>query len=168
MIHVKITPQIRNAARKDATVMGHISGSIYGSLDYVAAFIGEIIVADYLGATRCNTAHYDMLGPNGEKIDVKTKMCNSAPMPHYECSIISHNAKQQCEEYVFVRMNRDLNEAWIVGRIPKSEYFDKAVFLKKGQRNGDNGYIVRSDCYNLSIQELYEICHVNETSELTS
>ena len=36
----------------------------------------------------------------------------------------------------------------------KIEYFDKAVFKKKGDKDGDNNFVIRSDCYNMAITEL--------------
>jgi hypothetical protein len=39
----------------------------------------------------------------------------------------------------------------------REEYFDTARFLKKGEKDGDNGFVVKADCYNVPIKDLYDI-----------
>ncbi len=41
--------------------------------------------------------------------------------------------------------------------MPKKDYFKQATFLKKGDPNGDNGFIVKADCYNMIIRDLKPI-----------
>jgi hypothetical protein len=36
----------------------------------------------------------------------------------------------------------------------KKEYFEKAVFVKKGDVDPSNNYTARSDCYNIKIEDL--------------
>jgi len=50
-----------------------------------------------------------------------------------------------------------MEEGWLLGYLPKEEYFDRAVFLKKGQTDPSNGWTVSADCYNLPIKELKNI-----------
>jgi len=38
--------------------------------------------------------------------------------------------------------------------MPKKKYFKNARFLKKGTTDGDNGFLVRADCYNVPISGL--------------
>ena len=43
----------------------------------------------------------------------------------------------------------------------KDDYFGGARFLKKGQKDGSNGFYVKADCYNMEIkklQSLEELC----------
>jgi len=56
--------------------------------------------------------------------------------------------------YAFVRVKKDFSTAWFLGSKDKIEYFDKAVFKKKGDKDGDNNFVIRSDCYNMAITEL--------------
>jgi hypothetical protein len=68
------------------------------------------------------------------RIDVKTKRCTSAPKDYYECSIAAHGTKQDCDEYIFVRVLNNLQRAWILGRISKDEYFDKSGTTQEGRQ----------------------------------
>ena len=45
---------------------------------------------------------------------------------------------------------------WFLGVMQKEKYFINAKFLKAGTRDGDNGFLVKADCYNLAISELQE------------
>ncbi len=101
-----------------------------------------------------NTYDYDLVSDCGKRIDVKTKRTNYKPRDYYDCSIAAYNTKQKCDSYVFVRVLNDFSRAWILGEKGKSDYFKEARFLKKGQIDGDNGFRVKSDCYNLKISDL--------------
>lgn len=96
----------------------HTAGSITGGTSNVVGAIGEVIVADIIGATEVNTVNYDLV-KDGNRIDVKTKRCNTRPQPNYDCSVASHGTKQDCDSYVFVRILTDLSKAWILGSISK-------------------------------------------------
>lgn len=158
MIQIDLTPEIRNRARREAMNMGPIGGSITGGAANIIGFIGEIVVADITGAEPRNTKDYDLILPDGRRVDVKSKTCKSTPQPSYDCSVAAHGTQQDCDEYVFVRVFADLSRAWILGSIPKQEFYAKAKHWKKGEVDEDNGYKVRADCYNLPIKELYEVC----------
>ena len=56
--------------------------------------------------------------------------------------------------YAFTRVHKDYSVGWFLGMLNKKEYFDKAVFMKKGSLDPANGYTVRADCYNVPISEL--------------
>lgn len=80
-----------------------------------------------------------------------------APLISYDCSISSYNTKQNCDVYVFTRVQKDFSRGWILGYMNKNEYFDKAVYLKKGEIDNSNNFTVKSNCYNIKISELYDI-----------
>ena len=141
-------------ARQKAVEMGRFANSITNGAGNLAGFIGEIVVADELNATHSNTYDYDLLLKDKTRVDVKTKRCNSAPLDTYDCSIAAHGTKQKCDAYVFVRVLNDLSRAWILGKLGKQEYFDKATFFKKGMVDPDNGFRFKSDCYNVKINML--------------
>ena len=156
MTPIQITPQILDRAKRKAASVGNLQGSITGSLSNVVGAIGEIIVADALGANESSTYDYDLI-KDGRRIDVKTKRCTSAPKPFYECSIAAHGTKQDCDEYIFVRVLNNLQRAWILGRISKDEYYSKAVRHRRGEVDESNNFTFKSDCYNLEISELWPI-----------
>ena len=156
MIQIKITPDIIARAKKKAATVGNLQGSITGSLSHVVGAIGEIIVADAIGANESNTYDYDLVR-DGERIDVKTKRCNTRPFPHYDCSVAAHGANQNCDSYIFVRILTDTSRAWILGSIPKQDFYTKATKYKRGDIDPANGFIFKADCYNLPISELSDV-----------
>jgi len=156
MIQVKITPSIISRAKKKAATVGNLQGSITGSLSHVVGAIGEIIVADVMGAYESNTYDYDLVR-GGERIDVKTKRCNTRPFPHYDCSVAAHGTNQNCDSYVFVRILTDTSRAWILGSIPKPDFYTRATKYKRGDIDPTNGFTFKADCYNLPISELSDV-----------
>jgi hypothetical protein len=156
MIQIKITPSIISRAKKKAATVGNLQGSITGSLSHVVGAIGEIIVADAMGANESNTYDYDLMR-DGERIDVKTKRCNTRPFPHYDCSVAAHGTNQNCDSYVFVRILTDTSRAWILGSIPKQDFYTKATKYKRGDIDPANGFTFKADCYNLPISELSDV-----------
>jgi len=156
MIEVKITPELIQRARKKTAIVGNLQGSITGSLSHVVGAIGEIIVADAIGADESNTYDYDLVR-DGERIDVKTKRCNTRPFPHYDCSVAAHGTKQDCDSYVFVRILTDSSRAWILGSIPKQDFYTRATKHRRGDVDPANGFTFKADCYNLQISELSDV-----------
>ena len=157
MIEITPTDAQKKEARLTAGNTTGLQGSITRGAGSPAGALGEILVRDYLNCIQANTAHYDLCTDQGTRIDVKTKRCTSAPKPFYECSIAAHGTKQDCDEYIFVRVLNNLQRAWILGRISKDEYFKKAVRHKKGDRDDSNNFTFKSDCYNLEIKELWSL-----------
>ena len=156
MIEVVVTNDMLIAAREKAVEMGKIHNSILKGGGNVAGFIGEQIALSVLGGEWSNTYDYDMVSPDGKKIDVKTKQTSVEPLPHYDCSIAKFNTKQDCDAYVFVRVKIDFSVGWYLGTLGKQEYFDNARYLKKGEVDPSNNFTVRANCYNVAISELKE------------
>ena len=164
---IEITPT--DAQIKEARLQGSsngLQGSITRGAGGPAGLLGEILVRDYFDYKHAPTPHYDLYTSQGTRIDVKTKRCTSAPKPFYECSIAAHGTKQDCDEYIFVRVLNNLQCAWILGRISKDEYFSKSVRHKKGDRDESNNFTFKSDCYNLEISELWPIQKHNYSPSL--
>jgi hypothetical protein len=133
--------------------MGHIRNSITKGQGNFAGFIAEIIVADLLNAERSPTKDYDLILNDGRTVDVKTKRTTVIPKPYYDCSIAATSTHQGCDLYVFTRYMEG-GALYILGDCSKEDYFNRARFLKRGEKDGDNGFIVKADCYNLPISEL--------------
>lgn len=158
MIEVIITESMKRKAWKKAREMGKLKNSITKGAGNIAAFLGEEVANFVICGSINNTYDYDIVDANGVTYDVKTKRCTSAPKPEYECSVANFNTKQKCDRYVFVRIeniNGKWGRAWVLGYLPKEEYYQKARKLTKGQRDGSNFFKVKSDCYNIAISELY-------------
>lgn len=156
MIEVAITPTMLVEARDKAAEMGKLHNSITSGAGNIAGFIGEAIAQQVLGGKLDNTYDYDLVLDNGTKIDVKTKQTSVKPLDSYDCSIANLNTKQQCDYYAFVRVKNDFTVGWYLGVYEKQQYMLDAVFMKRGTIDPSNGYVVKSDCYNLKINQLKE------------
>lgn len=156
MIEVAITPTMLVEARDKAAEMGKLHNSITSGAGNIAGFIGEAIAQQVLGGKLDNTYDYDLVLNNGTKIDVKTKQTSVKPLDSYDCSIANLNTKQQCDYYAFVRVKNDFTVGWYLGVYEKQQYMLDAVFMKRGTIDPSNGYVVKSDCYNLKINQLKE------------
>tara|TARA_R110000868_G_scaffold70273_6_gene206604 strand:+ start:905 stop:1411 length:507 start_codon:yes stop_codon:yes gene_type:complete len=154
MIEVAITADMLINARDKAAAMGKLYNSITSGAGNIAGFIGEDIAQQVLGGKLDNTYDYDLVLDNGIKIDVKTKQTSVKPLESYECSVANLNIKQACDAYCFVRVKNDFTVGWYLGVYDKLAYLDDAVFMNKGTVDPANGYVVKSDCYNLKISQL--------------
>lgn len=156
MIEITITPEMLVEARDKAAEMGKLRNSITSGAGNIAGFIGEAIAQQVLGGKLDNTYDYDLVLDSGTTVDVKTKQTSVKPLPTYDCSIANLNTKQQCDYYAFVRVKNDFTVGWYLGVYEKQQYMLDAVFMKRGTIDPSNGYVVKSDCYNLKINQLKE------------
>ena len=156
MIEVKITDDMKKRAWSKSREMGEINNSITRGDGNIAGFLGEEVANSLIKGEINNTYDYDII-KGKTKYDVKTKRCTSAPKPYYDCSVAAFNTRQKCDNYVFVRIeniNGRWGRAWVLGSYNKDQYFKDARFLKKGKIDGNNGFKVKADCYNLPIRDL--------------
>ncbi len=151
---------MKQRAWKKAREMGTLKNSITGGGGNIAGFLGEQVANEVLKGEVTNTYDYDIVGKGGVRYDVKTKRCTSQPRDYYDCSIAALQTKQDCDHYVFVRIeniNGKWGRAWVLGSYDKESYFKDARFLQEGQIDGDNNFRVRADCYNIAIKDLKKI-----------
>ena len=156
MIEIKITQEMKKRAWRKAREMGQLNNSITKGDGNIAGFLGEEVANNVIKGNINNTYDYDII-KNGVKYDVKTKRCTSEPKPHYECSVAAYNTKQECDYYVFVRLENiggKWTRAWVLGHYEKKKYFKVARFLERGQKDGSNAFRVKADCYNMEIKKL--------------
>lgn len=140
----------------------HLNNSILEGEGMLAGLVGEELYRDYYGFLRSAGEaifHYDVLDPDVlGRIEVKTKRCTSAPKPHYNCSIAASNCNQQCDYYAFVRVMKDFSRAWILGMMPKDQFFNHrdVQFFNKGDKDpaGFAGWRFKWACFNLPISAL--------------
>jgi hypothetical protein len=167
IIEMEVTPDLLSAAQASALEMGKLPNSFTGGRSNLAGFVGEFSVLKYLTGSidqgLDNTYQYDIIF-NELKIDVKSKRTNVKPLLHYECSIAKLNTRQLCDVYVFTRVKNDYSLCWLLGFLPKAEYFELANFMEKGTIDPSNGWKVSSDCYNVPIEELRPL---NELTKFT-
>lgn len=157
MIEVAITATMLITARDKAAAMGRLYNSIINGAGNIAGFIGEDIAQQVLGGVLDNTYDYDLVLADGTKIDVKSKQTSVKPLETYDCSVAGLNTKQACDYYAFVRIKNDFTVGWYLGVYDKKKYFEDSVFMKKGDIDPANKYVVKSDCFNLKINKLREM-----------
>lgn len=164
MVEVKIKPHWKKAALKEAEEMGPLRQSITGGAGNLAGFVGERVVADYLNVKKENTYQYDLITKKEKTYDVKTKRCKSKPLPNYTVSVCALNPNQKCDAYVFVRVDTEIKTAWILGYMPRTKFFKKAKFCKKGELDPDSNchWRFKEDCYNMYIKDLESIADLKQ------
>jgi hypothetical protein len=162
MIELSITGDMLVTARDKAADMGRLHNSITRGQGNIAGFIGEDIAQQVMGGVLANTFDYDLILDNGKTVDVKTKQTSVKPLETYDCSIAGLNTTQECNYYAFVRVKNDFTVGWFLGVYDKQQYMIDSIFMKKGTIDSSNGYTVKSDCYNLKINQLKEHTFVNQ------
>lgn len=157
MIEVVVTGDMLVTARDKAAEMGRLRNSITSGAGNIAGFIGEAIAQQVMGGVLANTYDYDLVLKDGTTIDVKTKLTSVKPLDTYMCSVAKLNTTQECDYYAFTRIKNDYSVGWFLGICSKERYYKEAIFLEKGTVDPDNGYVVRSSCYNLPIHKLQAV-----------
>jgi hypothetical protein len=156
MIEVEITEKMKQQAWRKSREMGKLKNSIMKGDGNIAGFLGEAVANEVLCGIISNTFDYDIM-TDDTTWDVKTKRCTSPPKDFYDCSVADYNTTQDCDNYIFVRIenkNGRWGRAWVLGWLPKDKYYKKARKLTKGQKDPSNGFIVRADCHNVAIKDL--------------
>jgi hypothetical protein len=156
MIEVEITEDMKKRAWAKSREMGEINNSITHGDGNIAGFLGEEVANQLICGDICNTYDYDIV-KGDTRYDVKTKRCTSEPKGYYECSVAAFNTRQNCDHYVFVRIENvkgRWGRAWVLGSYEKEQYFKDARFLEKGKIDGNNNFRVKADCYNMPINKL--------------
>lgn len=119
-------------------------------------FTAEEVLADVANLVVVGDYGFDLKHPeNGTTFELKTKRTKVAPRNYYEVSVADFNTRQQADYYAFMRVHNDLTRAWFCGVMPREEYHERSRFLKKGDVDGDNGFVVKADCWNMRIDQLY-------------
>jgi hypothetical protein len=164
MIEVDIAVTALDRARKRASEMpSTLKNSITKGAGILTGCVGEEVIRDVVGKSKVKgefNYEFDFtVKSTGQTMDVKTKSTSAVPLPHYDCSVSGHNTKQKCDNYVFVRITRDLTKGWVLGYLPKQEFFDLARFFKKGDSDpsSPNKFTYKSDTYSVRIDQLKDI-----------
>lgn len=162
---IEFTKDMLVSAKIRADSLGVLNNSITNGRGNLAGFIGEEAIAGYLGASIVGTFNHDIILKNGESLEVKTKRRSVVPAPYFEGSIAEKSTHQKPDIYAFmstygklVNGTRDkyckLYSVWLCGFISYGDFFDKAVFYKKGTKFS-NGFTSKADMYNLPYSKLH-------------
>lgn len=151
----------RRQARMEAKATGPLANSFTHGGGNEIGMMGEILVHRHIGGSRvgdiCFT--HDIVLPDGRTVDVKTTRASGPPEPHYVARVYgSEKARMRlaskCDFYYFVRCNKSLNFAVIIGWLPAAEFIARATFLPKGNVDPSDGKLSFADEYTLPISEL--------------
>jgi len=172
MKKLKFNEEMIRLAAKKAQQLGTIKNSITNGAGNVAGYLSEIALSEHLGSkiVSCDPGEhkydFDLL-KNGKKIEVKTKRRTVDPQQHYEVSIAEVSKHQQTDFYAFTSITfaqktgfgvnskyYSPKTLWLCGFMSRSEYFERARFLKKGEIDGSNGFTVKANMFNLPISKL--------------
>ena len=151
---IKINQSIVLEAERRSEQMGILDSSRTKGKGNLAGFVGEILTAECSGGIIIDNFDYD-LKIGSLKVDVKTKSCSSAPKPHYLCSVMEYQLKNEADGYYFCRVNLSTKEAWLLGYCSKQKLLEKGFFAKKGSPDGN--FTFKEDCWNIKISELEDL-----------
>ena len=159
-IKLKITDDMLDQAQR-RNKGAYNSNSFMAGAGNVVGFLGEYMVQSIRSDFEFkDDFNYDFIS-KGRKVDIKTKKQNvpTDPLGMYEASIADESLHQKVDYYVFCRVYWDNIKktypfGWILGVISKEKYFKNARRLKKGEKDGSNGYIVKNNCWNISYDKL--------------
>ena len=87
MKEVIIDADTLSTAQKKAEELGVVRKSITHGEGNIAGFIGEYLAKNVYGGEIINTFKYDLVLPDGKRIDVKTKRTGFEPKLDYDCSV---------------------------------------------------------------------------------
>ena len=174
MIKLDFNQSMIDEAVKKAEELGSINNSITSGRGNLAGYLAEIALTKYLGCKNisCDKGRdkydYDLI-KDGRKIDVKTKRRTVDPKPFFEVSIAGTSKHQKTDTYAFISITfkekrgmgskaqyYGVESIWLCGFMSKEDYFDKAIFWKKGAVDPSNGFKVHADMYNMAISSLGE------------
>ena len=165
MREIQISPKMLAQAQKKLAAINakeNLGLSKFGS-EYdriLVGYIGEQIIMEYLKIhTDSDTFDYDLLY-HGKKLEVKTISCKFKPLPHYWCTVNSHDLKgvhkQTADYYIFLRILNDKSKGWILGSMACSDFFKKGKFVPKGTDFGKFKFY-KANATILPINELMDI-----------
>ena len=149
-------------ARADqrARELGVLKHSITNGKSNIWGMLGEEIIRDLLKCSDSTDIYnYDLMTPKGKRLEIKTKktVLTIPPKYYFECSVCAHNTNQQCDMYVFLRVSTSCKKAWVCGYMERDDFFKKARYFKKGDRNYSNNHTIGASCYNLNVSELKNV-----------
>lgn len=154
MIKLEISEIDLMVARHRSDLMGVLASSRTQGKGNLAGFVGEALTERHTYGTLVESFDFDIL-IGDLRVDVKTKSCSSEPKPHYLCSVMSYQLKNECDGYVFARVNLAAGVGWLLGYIAKADLLEKGFFAKKGDPDGR--FTFTEDCWNIQISDLDDI-----------
>lgn len=152
MFEIKITEEMYRLAWARSRDAQKIKKNNKG----IAEYLGEIIANELIQGKIINQSDC-IIAKNKVIVDTRTKICTSEPFSYNECSIEATEMGRSCDFYAFVRVeyiNNVYTRGWYLGHMHKDAFYYNARKLLKGQKDGDNWFTIKSDCFNIPISSL--------------
>lgn len=156
---LKASPDTLVTARKMAQRIGVLRNSITNGEGNFIAALGELAVKRLVRGYWVGHYQYDVLSEEGEKLEVKSVKTTVVPKPHYRVHVCAHNDSQDCDYYVFTRvwLRDDGPVVYVLGKLTPAEFFAKAEFRSRGEKEPGTGWEVKEDSWSVRIEELEEL-----------
>lgn len=152
MITVDLYDDMFVKAKHKSDLVGALNHSILAGQGNLVGFLGEIIAHQYIGGEVADSFDYDIIR-DGIRYDVKSKKTNVVPKMNYECSVAAYQQNQDCDRYIFTRINPTQKTGWLLGWIDKDDFFENSVLIKKGETDSF-GWVAVETCYNMKVNQL--------------
>ncbi len=141
---------------------GALRNSITAGRSNVYGAIGEVVFADLFPVwSKVESFNHDFIDGRGRTVDIKTKRTTQRPQPHWNCSSAATSKHQRPDYLMFIRVHEDLSVLWVLGWLPLDEFYDVAVFARRGDPDpeyggapGGRGWAFAADCYNVRVDQL--------------
>jgi len=124
-------------------------------------FLGEIIVANYLGCiphqnqTGNSIYNYD-ISYRGHMLEVKSMNRFVKPNENTDCCLNTYFS-QKCDIYIFVGIKNNKQKAWIKGWIDRKGFEEKAKFIKAGSIRSEDNFEYKWDNWIIKVKDLFPI-----------
>jgi hypothetical protein len=125
----------------------------------VEGYIGQIMVADYLGVSATiDSYEYDLVFCK-KKLEVKTISGKVMPKPIYLATVnspyLDKPRKQEADYYIFTRILNSHKRGWIVGFCRCDIFWKISRYVKKGEEVYPGQVFKMADGYVVEIKNLY-------------
>lgn len=167
MNKIPFTEEMVKQAVHCAKAIGLLNNSITSGRANVAGCLGEIALANFIGADRKSASRNFDLVLDGKTIEVKTKRRTVDPKDWYEVSVAETSRHQKPDLYAFISITfekkigggveasyRNPRTVWLCGYYDAVQYFEDAKKMPKGREDASNGFKTHVTMFNLPIKEL--------------
>lgn len=166
IIRISVSDDIisRARARYDKRVRKvYNSRSYNGGRNVLDSMVSEQVVSEYYNKPIQDTYDYDFVTSSGVRIDLKTKSKSDLePEPYWYCMVPEYQVyKQECDYYIFNRINKRLDVVWILGYMSKEEFIKNSINVKRGEilpdKEGSRDWECWTDGYYMTIEKLHSM-----------
>jgi hypothetical protein len=156
VVEVRPTVDERGAAEGLYT-FGALNNSIMQGRSNGYGALGEVLFASrFPDWQKVESYNHDFVGPTGT-VDVKTKKTSVDPLGNYNCSVAATSEHQQPDHYFFVRVHDAMRIGWLLGWLPREEFYRRAFFARKGELEPGTGWPFKADCWNVRVDQLLPV-----------